>query len=150
MVNASLQSAVHIQLQLMLTLFMWLSCHVTAAIWQWQRKVTRMLLQEFAHLHICFQQVRRADVTSAWSGIRPLAIDPKATDTASALRDHIVLKDDDGLITVTGEPAATKLDYLCDASPVPHFTSHGLGMRDAEIFPLSGCSRGCVAQRKRG
>lgn len=47
-------------------------------------------------------QVRRADVTSAWSGIRPLAIDPKATDTASALRDHIVVKDDDGLITITG------------------------------------------------
>lgn len=48
-------------------------------------------------------QVRRADVTSAWSGIRPLAVDPKAMDTASALRDHIVVKDDDGLITITGE-----------------------------------------------
>jgi hypothetical protein len=53
-------------------------------------------------------QVRRADVTSAWSGIRPLAIDPKAKDTASALRDHIVVKDDDGLITITG---AVELAY---------------------------------------
>lgn len=48
--------------------------------------------------------VRRSDVTSAWSGIRPLAVDPTAQDTASALRDHIVLTDDSGLVTVTGKP----------------------------------------------
>ena len=47
-------------------------------------------------------QVRRSDVQSAWSGIRPLALDPRAKDTASALRDHIVLVGDDGLVTVTG------------------------------------------------
>jgi glycerol-3-phosphate dehydrogenase len=47
-------------------------------------------------------KVRRSDVKSAWSGIRPLAIDPKAKDTASALRDHVVSVDDDGLVTVTG------------------------------------------------
>jgi glycerol-3-phosphate dehydrogenase len=47
-------------------------------------------------------QVRRSDVQSAWSGIRPLAVDPRAKDTASALRDHIVLVGDDGLLTVTG------------------------------------------------
>ncbi len=40
---------------------------------------------------------------SAWSGIRPLALDPNAKDTASASRDHIVTTDDDGLITVCGE-----------------------------------------------
>lgn len=46
--------------------------------------------------------VRRSDVKSAWSGIRPLALDPNATDTASALRDHVVTTDPDGMITVTG------------------------------------------------
>lgn len=56
--------------------------------------------------------VRRADVTSAWSGIRPLAVDPNAKDTASALRDHIVTADDNGLITVTGAMASLK--YLFD------------------------------------
>ena len=54
-------------------------------------------------------QVRRSDVQSAWSGIRPLAVDPRAKDTASALRDHIVLVGDDGLVTVTGV-------LLCTAS----------------------------------
>lgn len=40
---------------------------------------------------------------SAWSGLRPLAMDPNAADTASASRDHIVTQDPDSLITVTGK-----------------------------------------------
>jgi glycerol-3-phosphate dehydrogenase len=47
-------------------------------------------------------KVRREDVKSAWSGIRPLAVDPSAEDTASALRDHVVQVGEDGIITVTG------------------------------------------------
>jgi hypothetical protein len=47
-------------------------------------------------------KVRRSDVQSAWSGIRPLAVDPKAADTASALRDHVVVAESSGLITITG------------------------------------------------
>lgn len=47
-------------------------------------------------------KVRRSDVKSAWSGIRPLALDPNATDTASVSRDHIITMDPNGLITVTG------------------------------------------------
>ena len=46
--------------------------------------------------------VRRSDVQSAWSGIRPLAVDPGAADTASASRDHIVALEPDGLLTVSG------------------------------------------------
>ena len=38
-------------------------------------------------------EVRRSDVQSAWSGLRPLAMDPNAADTASASRDHIVTRD---------------------------------------------------------
>ncbi|GMH33409.1 hypothetical protein BSKO_01243 [Bryopsis sp. KO-2023] len=47
-------------------------------------------------------QVRASDVQSAWSGIRPLAIDPTASDTASASRDHVVSVEEDKLITVGG------------------------------------------------
>lgn len=39
---------------------------------------------------------------SAWSGIRPLASDPDASSTASVSRDHVVSRDTDGMITVTG------------------------------------------------
>jgi len=47
-------------------------------------------------------KVRRSDVKSAWSGIRPLALDPNETDTSNALRDHVVHVDEDGVITITG------------------------------------------------
>ena len=57
--------------------------------------------------------MRRSDVQSAWSGIRPLALDPRAKDTASALRDHIVLVGDDGLVTVTGEALACLTSSRC-------------------------------------
>ena len=44
---------------------------------------------------------------SAWSGIRPLALDPSAKgNTSNALRDHIVHVSEDNLITVTGKKLA--------------------------------------------
>mmetsp|Transcript_14982 Transcript_14982/g.20953 ORF Transcript_14982/g.20953 Transcript_14982/m.20953 type:complete len:640 (+) Transcript_14982:107-2026(+) len=46
--------------------------------------------------------VRREDVRAAWSGIRPLARDPKATDTASISRDHVLFVSDGGLVTIAG------------------------------------------------
>ena len=50
-------------------------------------------------------QVRRTDVLAAWSGIRPLATDPNAHDTASASRDHVATVDPDGMLTITGKLA---------------------------------------------
>ena len=49
----------------------------------------------------------RKDVTSAWSGIRPLASAPKAGDgdggkTENVSRDHVVHDENDGVVTVTG------------------------------------------------
>lgn len=67
--------------------------------------------------------MRRADVTSAWSGIRPLAVDPTAKDTASALRDHIVLQDDNGLITVTGALTPCTRLVRCSLQPASRSTA---------------------------
>ncbi|KAI7989607.1 hypothetical protein LOK49_LG13G00107 [Camellia lanceoleosa] len=47
-------------------------------------------------------KVRRVDVLSAWSGIRPLATDPRAKNTESISRDHVVCEDYPGLVTITG------------------------------------------------
>jgi len=47
-------------------------------------------------------KVEPSDVRSVWSGIRPLASNPKAKDTQNVVRDHVIYTDDDGLITVTG------------------------------------------------
>ena len=47
--------------------------------------------------------VRRADVQSAWTGIRPLVKDPKAEDTQSLVRNHVVhTSERSGLITIAG------------------------------------------------
>ena len=57
-------------------------------------------------------KVRRSDVLSTWAGLRPLASDPNAANTESASRDHIVTRDPDGLLTVTGEPLNTALGCI--------------------------------------
>ncbi len=46
--------------------------------------------------------VVRADVKAAWSGLRPLVSDPKASDTARLSRDHVVHVSETGLVTIAG------------------------------------------------
>lgn len=46
--------------------------------------------------------VRRGDVLAAWSGIRPLVKDPKAKNTESLVRNHLVTISDSGLLTCAG------------------------------------------------
>ena len=47
-------------------------------------------------------EARRADILSAWSGIRPLAADPGAKNTENMSRDHVIAVEKDGMVTVTG------------------------------------------------
>ncbi|XP_073847461.1 glycerophosphate oxidase 1 [Musca autumnalis] len=47
-------------------------------------------------------EVRRGDVLSAWSGIRPLVSDPNKEDTQSLARNHIVHVSPSNLITIAG------------------------------------------------
>jgi len=47
-------------------------------------------------------EVRRGDVLSAWSGIRPLVSDPNKGDTQSLARNHIVHVSDSNLVTIAG------------------------------------------------
>ncbi|KAG7311148.1 glycerol-3-phosphate dehydrogenase [Plutella xylostella] len=47
-------------------------------------------------------EVRRGDVLSAWSGIRPLVSDPNKPDTQSLARNHIVHVSRSGLVTIAG------------------------------------------------
>ncbi|KAH7714275.1 Protein T25G3.4 [Aphelenchoides avenae] len=46
--------------------------------------------------------VRRGDVMSAWSGLRPLVRDPNKQDTKSLARNHIIEVAQSGLITIAG------------------------------------------------
>ncbi|CAK9872889.1 unnamed protein product [Sphagnum jensenii] len=78
-------------------------------------------------------KVRRSDVMSAWSGIRPLATDPnvKGTDTASISRDHVVCLDSDGLVTVTGGKWTTYRSMAEDAVDV--------AIKSGSLQPMNGC-----------
>lgn len=46
--------------------------------------------------------VRRGDVLSAWSGLRPLVKDPSKEDTQSLVRNHIIHVSPTGLVTIAG------------------------------------------------
>ena len=46
--------------------------------------------------------VRRGDVLSAWSGIRPLVINPNAKNTQSIARNHIIDVSKTKLVTIAG------------------------------------------------
>jgi len=47
-------------------------------------------------------EVRREDVLSAWSGIRPLVRDPGAKNTESLVRNHMINISPSGLLTIAG------------------------------------------------
>ena len=60
--------------------------------------------------------VRRGDVLAAWSGIRPLVKDPKAKNTQSLVRNHLVTVSDSGLLTCAGGKWTTYRQMAEDAT----------------------------------
>ncbi|KAG8036305.1 hypothetical protein GUJ93_ZPchr0187g16419 [Zizania palustris] len=75
--------------------------------------------------------VRRSDVLSAWSGIRPLAMDLSAKNTESISRDHVVFEDYPGLITITGGKWTTYRSMAADAV--------NTAIRSGNLKPANGC-----------
>ncbi|XP_046386754.1 glycerol-3-phosphate dehydrogenase, mitochondrial [Ischnura elegans] len=59
-------------------------------------------------------EVRRGDVLSAWSGIRPLVQDPNKEDTQSLARNHIVHVSPSGLVTIAGGKWTTYRSMAAD------------------------------------
>ncbi|XP_022905976.2 glycerol-3-phosphate dehydrogenase, mitochondrial [Onthophagus taurus] len=60
------------------------------------------ILSEVKHYLNPDVEVRRGDVLSAWSGIRPLVSDPNKADTQSLARNHIIHVSPSKLITIAG------------------------------------------------
>ncbi|KAH8677285.1 glycerol-3-phosphate dehydrogenase [Xylariales sp. PMI_506] len=65
-------------------------------------KSIQWILNEVSHYLSPDINVRRGDVLAAWSGIRPLVKDPKAKNTESLVRNHLIDVSDSGLITCAG------------------------------------------------
>lgn len=62
----------------------------------------QFILSEVKHYLNPDINVRRGDVMSAWSGIRPLVLDPSKPNTESIARNHIVFTSPSGLVTIAG------------------------------------------------
>ncbi|KAI5304153.1 mitochondrial glycerol-3-phosphate dehydrogenase [Ascosphaera pollenicola] len=67
--------------------------------------------------------VRREDVLAAWAGIRPLVRDPKAKNTESLVRSHLISVSKSGLLTCAGGKWTTYRQMAEDAvdEAVKHF-----------------------------
>jgi len=65
-------------------------------------KSIQWILDEVKHYLSPDISVRRGDVLAAWSGIRPLVKDPKAKNTESLVRNHLIDISDSGLVTCAG------------------------------------------------
>lgn len=62
----------------------------------------KWILGEISHYLSPDINVRRGDVLAAWSGIRPLVKDPKAKNTESLVRNHLIHTSASGLLTCAG------------------------------------------------
>jgi glycerol-3-phosphate dehydrogenase len=62
----------------------------------------RWILGEISHYLAPDVNVRRGDVLAAWCGLRPLVKDPKAKNTESLVRNHLVDISESGLVTCAG------------------------------------------------
>lgn len=65
-------------------------------------KSIQWILNEISHYLSPDISVRRGDVLAAWSGLRPLVKDPKAKNTESLVRNHLIDVSDSGLLTCAG------------------------------------------------
>ncbi|KAH6877339.1 FAD dependent oxidoreductase-domain-containing protein [Thelonectria olida] len=65
-------------------------------------KSIEWILSEVGHYLAPEINVRRGDVLAAWSGIRPLVKDPKAKNTESLVRNHLIDISPSGLLTCAG------------------------------------------------
>ncbi|POS83113.1 FAD/NAD(P)-binding protein, partial [Erysiphe pulchra] len=60
------------------------------------------ILSEIRHYLSPDINVRHSDILAAWSGIRPLVKDPKAKNTESLVRNHLIDVSPSGLLTCAG------------------------------------------------
>ncbi len=52
--------------------------------------------------HYFTMGVTRADVKAAWSGLRPLVMDPEKANTQELARTHVIVKNPSGMVTISG------------------------------------------------
>jgi glycerol-3-phosphate dehydrogenase len=89
-------------------------------------KSIQWILNEVSHYLSPDINVRRGDVLAAWSGLRPLVKDPKAKNTESLVRNHLIDISDSGLVTCAGGKWTTyrQMAEECVDAAIAHFHLH--------------------------
>jgi len=100
-------------------------------------KSIEWILGEIRHYLSPGINVRRGDVLAAWSGLRPLVKDPKAKNTESLVRSHLVDVSSSGLVTCAGGKWTTyrQMAEECVDAAVAEF---GLRPRPLAAVPRVG------------
>ena len=84
-------------------------------------------------------KVRRGDVLSAWSGLRPLVRNPSASTTEGLVRNHMIHVSDSGLLTIAGGKWTT---YRAMAKETVDEAVKVFGLEDK-------VTNGCITDRVR-
>ncbi|KAI8253185.1 Glycerol-3-phosphate dehydrogenase [Colletotrichum sp. SAR 10_98] len=95
-------------------------------------KSIEWVLKEISHYLSPDIKVRRGDVLAAWSGIRPLVKDPKAKNTESLVRNHLVDISASGLLTCAGGKWTTyrQMAEECVDAAIAEFNLQPKPLRD--------------------
>ncbi|KAF7546731.1 hypothetical protein G7Z17_g8216 [Cylindrodendrum hubeiense] len=96
-------------------------------------KSIEWILSEVGHYLSPEINVRRGDVLAAWSGIRPLVKDPKAKNTESLVRNHLIDISASGLLTCAGGKWTTyrQMAEECVDEAVKEFGLKPTAVKDA-------------------
>ena len=109
--------------------------------------------EEIAYLkhYICQHfdlTLTQEDIKATWSGLRPLIFDPKISDTAKLIRDHIIVQSPSGLVTIAGgkwttyrRMAADTVDYAVRCfglKPLSKCRTEGIFILGGEDFHPDG------------
>ncbi|EPQ54626.1 DAO-domain-containing protein [Gloeophyllum trabeum ATCC 11539] len=104
-----------------------------------QEEDIRWVLEEVRHYLSPDIKVRRGDVLSAWSGLRPLVRNPNAASTEGLVRNHMIHLSDSGLLTIAGGKWTT---YREMAEETVDKAVEAFGLKDR-------CRNGCVTEKVR-
>ncbi|KAL7279835.1 hypothetical protein ACG7TL_006242 [Trametes sanguinea] len=104
-----------------------------------QEEEIRWILEEVRRYLSPDIKVRRGDVLSAWSGLRPLVRNPNAASTEGLVRNHMIHVSDSGLLTIAGGKWTT---YRAMAEETVDKAIEVFGLQDR-------VKRGCVTEQLR-
>uniref|UniRef100_A0A7E4WBN6 Glycerol-3-phosphate dehydrogenase n=1 Tax=Panagrellus redivivus TaxID=6233 RepID=A0A7E4WBN6_PANRE len=99
-----------------------------------QNRDIEFILNEIRNYFNKDVSVRRGDVMSAWSGLRPLVRDPAKLDTKSLARNHIIEISPSGLVTIAGGKWTT-YRHMAEETVDALVQAHNLSPKNGCVTP---------------